>query len=168
MSPHIAEKSVFETRSVTNVKAIINLVHDLTVPEKKIATASLSPKDLECNPGIRDNLLKIDSGTICRIILGKLSCTFRKLGFGKMSRIRFVLLRSVRNRLGTSPHLIWGHIRCMQARPHRRKDQLPLRLLRDLRSRYVVAPVRRRLAKWERVAVNRSNFSSRKDRGRTI
>ena len=56
----------------------------------------------------------------------------------------------------------------MQARPHRRKDQLPLRLLRDLRSRYVVAPVRRRLAKWQRVAVNRSNFSGQKDRGRTI
>ena len=28
-----------------------------------------------------------------------------------------------------------GHMRCMHARPHRRKDQLPLRLLRDLRSR---------------------------------
>ena len=28
-----------------------------------------------------------------------------------------------------------GHIRCMHARPHRRKDQLPLRSLRDLRSR---------------------------------
>ena len=28
-----------------------------------------------------------------------------------------------------------GHIRCMHARPHRRKDQLPLRPLRDLRSR---------------------------------
>ena len=27
------------------------------------------------------------------------------------------------------------HIRCMHARPHRRKDQLPLRSLRDLRSR---------------------------------
>ena len=31
--------------------------------------------------------------------------------------------------------MICGHIRCMHARPHRRKDQLPLRLLRDLRSR---------------------------------
>ena len=28
-----------------------------------------------------------------------------------------------------------GHMRCMHARPHRRKDQLPLRWLRDLRSR---------------------------------
>ena len=28
-----------------------------------------------------------------------------------------------------------GHMRCMHARPHRRKDQLPLRSLRDLRSR---------------------------------
>ena len=26
-----------------------------------------------------------------------------------------------------------GHMRCMHARPHRRKDQLPLRSLRDLR-----------------------------------
>ena len=28
-----------------------------------------------------------------------------------------------------------GHMRCMHARPHRRKDQLPLGSLRDLRSR---------------------------------
>ena len=28
-----------------------------------------------------------------------------------------------------------GHMRCMHARPHRLKDQLPLRSLRDLRSR---------------------------------
>ena len=28
-----------------------------------------------------------------------------------------------------------GHMRCMHARPHRRKDQLPLRSLRGLRSR---------------------------------
>ena len=28
------------------------------------------------------------------------------------------------------PLLMWGHIRCMHARPHRRKDQLPLRSLR--------------------------------------
>ena len=28
-----------------------------------------------------------------------------------------------------------GHMRCMHARPHRRKDQLPQRSLRDLRSR---------------------------------
>ena len=40
-----------------------------------------------------------------------------------------------KNILGTFPHLIWGHILCMHAHPHRRKDQLPLRLLRDLRSR---------------------------------
>ena len=33
------------------------------------------------------------------------------------------------------PLLMWGHIRCMHARPHRRKDQLPLRSLRDLRFR---------------------------------
>ena len=45
VSPHIAEKSVFETRSVANVKAIINLVHDLTIPKEKYATASLSPGD---------------------------------------------------------------------------------------------------------------------------
>ena len=37
----------------------------------------------------------------------------------------------------------------MYARPHRRKDQLPLRSLRDLRSRYVFAPVRPCLARWE-------------------
>ena len=40
-------------------------------------------------------------------------------------------------------------MRCMHARPHRRKDQLPLRSLRDLRSRYVFAPARPRLARWE-------------------
>ena len=39
------------------------------------------------------NLPKIDSGRICRIIFGKLF-TFGKLGFGKLSRIRFLLLRS--------------------------------------------------------------------------
>ena len=38
---------------------------------------------------------------------------------------------------------------CMHARPHRRKDQLPLRSLRDLCSRSVCAPVRPRLASWE-------------------
>ena len=38
---------------------------------------------------------------------------------------------------------------CMHARPHRRKDQLPLRSLRDLRSRWVFAPFRPRLARWE-------------------
>ena len=43
MPPHIAEKSVFETRSVANVKAIINLVHDLTIPKEKFTAASLSP-----------------------------------------------------------------------------------------------------------------------------
>ena len=86
----------------------------------------------------KDNMPKIDSGTICRIIFGKLFFTFGKLGFGKLSFrklscIRFLLLRSVYNRLGTSPHLIWGHIRCMHARPRRRKDQLPLRSPPDLR-----------------------------------
>ena len=45
MSPHIAEKSVFETHSVANVKAIINLVHDLTILKEKFAAASLSPGD---------------------------------------------------------------------------------------------------------------------------
>ena len=45
VSPHIAEKSVFETHSVANVKAIINLVHDLTIPKEKFAAASLSPGD---------------------------------------------------------------------------------------------------------------------------
>ena len=66
VSPHIAEKSVFETRSVTNVKAIIYLVHDLTIPKEKFNTVSLSPGDFhlivhgckslwcvssECSPG---------------------------------------------------------------------------------------------------------------------
>ena len=37
----------------------------------------------------------------------------------------------------------------MHARPHRRRDQLPLRSLRHLRSRWVFAPVRPRLARWE-------------------
>ena len=54
-----------------------------------------------------------------------------------------------KNNSGTFPQLIWGHTLCMQAHPHRRKDQLPLRSLRDLRSRYVFAPVRPRLARWE-------------------
>ena len=40
-------------------------------------------------------------------------------------------------------------MRCMHARPRRRKDQLPLRSLRDLRSRWVFAPDRPRLARWE-------------------
>ena len=43
---------------------------------------------------------------------------------------------------------MWGHIRCMHTRPHRCKDQLPLRSLRVLRSRYVFAPVRPHLARW--------------------
>ena len=81
-----------------------------------------------------ENLPKIHSGTICRIIFGKLSSTFGKLGFDKLSRKRFLFLRSVQNRLGSS-NLIWGHIRCMHIRPHRRKDQLQLRSLRDLPSR---------------------------------
>ena len=38
---------------------------------------------------------------------------------------------------------------CMHARPHRRIDQLPLRSLHDLRSRWVFASVRPRLARWE-------------------
>ena len=37
----------------------------------------------------------------------------------------------------------------MHARLHHRKDQLRLRSLRDLRSRWVFAPVRPRLARWE-------------------
>ena len=37
----------------------------------------------------------------------------------------------------------------MQAHPQRRKDQVPLRSLRDLRSRLVFAPVRPRIARWE-------------------
>ena len=45
VSPHVEEKSLFETRSVTNVKAIINLFHDLTNPKEKFAAASLSPGD---------------------------------------------------------------------------------------------------------------------------
>ena len=44
------------------------------------------------------------------------------------------------------PPDVW-HIRCMHARPHRRKDQLPLQLLLDLCSRQVSAPVRPRLAR---------------------
>ena len=40
-------------------------------------------------------------------------------------------------------------MRCMHARPYRRKGQLPLRWLRDLRSRLVFAPVRPGLARWE-------------------
>ena len=38
-------REVCETRSVTNVKAIINLVPDLTIPKEKFAAASLSPVD---------------------------------------------------------------------------------------------------------------------------
>ena len=37
----------------------------------------------------------------------------------------------------------------MHARPHYRKDELTLRSLRDLGSRWVFAPVRPRLARWE-------------------
>ena len=38
---------------------------------------------------------------------------------------------------------------CMQVRPHRRKDQLPLQSLSDVRVRYVFAPVRPGLARGE-------------------
>ena len=50
-----------------------------------------------------------------------------------------------------------GHFQCMHvhARHHHRKDQLPLRLLRDLRSRWVFAPVPPRLAKWEHMQPQR-------------
>ena len=44
---------------------------------------------------------------------------------------------------------MWGHKWCMHSRPHRHKDQLPLRSLRDLRSRQVFAPIRPHLARWE-------------------
>ena len=37
--------------------------------------------------------------------------------------------------LSESENINVGHMRCMHARPHRRKDQLPLRSLRDLGSR---------------------------------
>ena len=37
----------------------------------------------------------------------------------------------------------------MHAHPHRRKEQLPQRLVRDLHSRYVFAPVRPCLARWD-------------------
>ena len=40
-----------------------------------------------------------------------------------------------RNKYVNSRKYHVGHMRCMHARPHRRKDQLPLRSLRDLRSR---------------------------------
>ena len=39
------EKSVFETRSVANVKAISNFDHDLTIPKEKYAAAFLRPAD---------------------------------------------------------------------------------------------------------------------------
>ena len=45
VSPHIAEKFVFETCFVDIVKANINLAHDLTIPKEKIAADSLSPVD---------------------------------------------------------------------------------------------------------------------------
>ena len=38
---------------------------------------------------------------------------------------------------------------CMHARPQCRKDQLPLQSLRDLRSRWLFAIDRPRLARWE-------------------
>ena len=47
MPPHIAEKSVFETHSVANVKAIINLVHEMTIPKEKLTTASISAGDFD-------------------------------------------------------------------------------------------------------------------------
>ena len=40
-----------------------------------------------------------------------------------------------KNILGTFPHVIWCYILCMHAHPHRRKDQIPQRSLRDFRSR---------------------------------
>ena len=48
---------------------------------------------------------------------------------------KFSLFVNVSQNFQYFPLLMWGHIRCMHARPHRRKDQLPLRSLRDLRFR---------------------------------
>ena len=64
------------------------------------------------------------------------------------------------------PHLLCRHIRCMHARPHRRKDQLLLRSLRDLRSRF--APARPRLARCEHKQPQGSARDSRKWGGTVI
>ena len=48
---------------------------------------------------------------------------------------KFLLFVNVSQNFQYFPLLMWGHIRCMHARPHRRRDQLPLRSLRDLRFR---------------------------------
>ena len=64
---------------------------------------------------------------------------FSKRRFGKNMAADVSAKKICRNVSGWK-HLpkrfVWyvGHIRCMHARPHRRKDQLPLRSLRDLRS----------------------------------
>ena len=50
----------------------------------------------------------------------------------EISRIKIL---GSKNILGTFPHLIWGHLLCKYNHPHRRKDHLPLRLLRDIPSR---------------------------------
>ena len=63
------------------------------------------------------------------------------------SELSLLLLHRIRSEGIRSNNWKLGHIRCMQARPKRRRDQLQLRSLCDLRSRWVFAPVRPRLAK---------------------
>ena len=65
-----------------------------------------------------------------------------KLTSTKMGRGKGIIVFGTLNSNNNSEYLILtyhipnvGNIRCMHARPHRRKDQLPLRSLRDVRSR---------------------------------
>ena len=64
----------------------------------------------------------------------------------EFGRIKFL---GSKHFLSTFPHLMWVHILCMHTHPRRRKDRIPLRLVRDLRSRQVFAAARPRLARWE-------------------
>ena len=58
-------------------------------------------------------------------------------------------ITEIRESLGLLSPPIVGHLLCILVRTHHRKDKLPLRLLRELRSCYVFAPVRPSLARWE-------------------
>ena len=53
--------------------------------------------------------------------------SFRPEKFDLFTATRFFAPAKRLNILGTFLHLIWDHILCMHARPHRRKDQLLLR-----------------------------------------
>ena len=67
--------------------------------------------------------------------------SFTQNGRHKIGRSKGIIVNDTLNsNINNSEYFIFfppnaEHIRCMHIRLHRRKDQFPLRLLRDLRSR---------------------------------